>query len=201
MSALRRTFLTISCICLLIAIAQAQHDHEEEEHETHEDDHAESDTMTSLKAVGITTFAGCAAFIGFFSIFCIKKERLGVDVVAYSLAFSSGVICHLSFINLIPECVEQLSTATSHSPALVHFFTLLCVTSGIVLALGMEAIFKHFNVDPHHHHHHNPPTADGHLDVPATSPPDMGDKVSSVSADRASSPTGPTTKLCDTPAE
>eukprot|EP01083_Nonionella_stella_P040150 109132_1 len=136
----------------------AQHD-EHDEHDEHEDidDHDEhddhdtdhNDETTIWTAFAITCFAGCAAFLGGFSIFCVKIDQIGV--MSCALSFSAGVTIHLSLVSLIPECIELLSHWSDRSAALTHLYALLCVFVGILIGLSMEVLFKYFGVDPHHH--------------------------------------------------
>eukprot|EP01084_Bolivina_argentea_P040556 74936_1 len=106
-------------------------------------------------ALGITTFAGFASFIGAFSIFCIKKEQTAV--VPCSLAFAAGVTIYLSFVHLIPESAEQFYHATNNEPDsnnyILELLTLFCVIIGILLTFCMETLFHHKN--SHNHNHSN----------------------------------------------
>ena len=58
------------------------------------------------EAFGITVLAGLAALIGAFSIFCIKKSQLK-HIVPIALAFSTGIIIHITFLHLISHAVED----------------------------------------------------------------------------------------------
>jgi len=123
-----------------------------DEHEHDHDDHEEDAGL----AMAITIAAGFAAFLGAFSMFCIKREQLGVIPVA--LGFSSGVVVYLSFVNLIPECIELLSHSGDYeTEALPHFYGLLCVIGGIVIAYGSDQCFSH-------HHHDDETGMAGHAD-------------------------------------
>merc|ERR1719471_2208610 len=119
------------------------HDHESHEHD--HDDHGDAGL-----AMVITVCAGFAAFIGAFSMFCIKPEQLGVVPIA--LGFVSGVVVYLTFINLIPECIELMDHAVNEnggdSESLPHFYALLCVLLGLLLSVALEKFIGHGH--PHH---------------------------------------------------
>eukprot|EP01084_Bolivina_argentea_P025213 46892_1 len=102
-------------------------------------------------AFGITVLAGFAAFIGAFSIFCIKQSDLP-RVIPIALSFSAGIILHLSFAHLVEESRANFHIILSgdeDSPsnsnlsenqinALSHTYTLLCIIGGIVLMIIFE---------------------------------------------------------------
>eukprot|EP01084_Bolivina_argentea_P112464 200577_1 len=101
---------TVVAICILLYISTLSRA-ESEDHlfdmHTTEDHHNEHSNNENIgRAIGITIFAGFASFIGAFSIFCIKKEYIGV--LPASLAFSAGVTVHLTFMSLIPEAIALL---------------------------------------------------------------------------------------------
>merc|ERR1719361_2757397 len=137
-----------------------EHDHEHDSLEFHtsdfdEHDHDDHEEDAGL-AMAITIAAGFAAFLGAFSMFCIKREQLGV--IPVTLGFSSGVVVYLSFVNLIPECIELLSHSGDYeTEALPHFYGLLCVIGGIVIAYGSDQCFSH-------HHHDDETGMAGHAD-------------------------------------
>jgi len=150
----------IQCLCLVVfflAFVLAEEDshdhdhsdeHDDEFHTTdidldgHEHDDHEEDAGL---AMAITVAAGFAAFLGASSMFCVKREQVGV--IPATLGFSSGVVVYLSFVNLIPECVELLNHAGEYeTEALPHLFALLCVIAGIAIAFVSDRCCAH-----HHH--------------------------------------------------
>merc|ERR1711879_404617 len=133
------------------------HDHDSHEHDDlddhdHEHDHDDhGDEQNVGLAFAITFAAGFAACLGATSIFCVKPEQLGV--VPAALGFSSGVVVYLSFMNLIPECIELLNESTGEeSESLAHFYSLLCVIGGVVLAFLSERCFSHHHGDEDEFH-------------------------------------------------
>merc|ERR1712130_609898 len=123
-----------------------QHDHDEHDHDEH------PSSADIWRAIGITTFAGLAAFIGGFSIFCIKKEQIGV--MPASLSFSSGVIIYLSFVGLIPESIEQFAHTPNTNEAMAAFYALLCVIGGVLTTISMEVLLKRYGLNAHNHSNH-----------------------------------------------
>eukprot|EP01084_Bolivina_argentea_P112466 200579_1 len=147
------TILSLHMITILCQDTTDSHDHFDIG-TTDSHDHDHEDTQHIWRAIGITVFAGFASFIGAFSIFCIKKEYIGI--MPSSLAFAAGVTIHLTFNSLIPESIEQFNHSTHEkSQALAEFYTLLCVICGILLTLCMETLFHHLGVDPHDHSDHS----------------------------------------------
>lgn len=154
MSIIRLQTLFLLCLLLFVAVTFAaddhdhdhDHDHDEElEHDDHDhDDHEEENIGL---AFAITTGAGLAALIGACSIFCVKKEWVGL--ISASLSFSAGVIIYLSFMGLIPESIHMLEDATGSEEALCHFYALLCVICGLGITVGMEMLFKKLGVHSH----------------------------------------------------
>jgi len=156
-------------LALLLCVASltyAQHDHDLDHsttssHHGHDhgseddhDDHGEGEPSTSeiWAAFGITCFAGCAAFIGSLSMFCVKREQIGAISVA--LAFAGAIVVYLAFMALIPECVAELTHSIDDAEdkeGLIRFYTLLCVTAGVGIAALMEFLFERYGM--HHHHH------------------------------------------------
>merc|ERR1719242_2019325 len=119
------------------------HDHEHDSHDHDDlDDHDHGDEQNVGLAFAITFAAGFAACLGATSIFCVKPEQLGV--IPATLGFSSGVVVYLSFMNLIPECIELLNEAGDYeTEALPHFYALLCVIGGIVISFLSDRCFSH----------------------------------------------------------
>jgi len=121
-------------------------DHDDHDHDEHEHDHDEANAGL---AMAITIASGFAAFLGASSICCVKREHLGM--IPAALGFSSGVVVYLSFMNLIPECIEMLyHSGGEESESLAHFYSLLCVIGGIIIAFISEKCFDHHHDDGYH---------------------------------------------------
>jgi len=113
----------------------------------HDHDHEDAEGNVLIPIL-ITVLSGFAACIGALSIFCVKKEQ--TNLIPISLAFSSGVVIYLLFMNLIPESISQFSaSAAAGNEALAHFYTTICTVSGLLIVFATESLFKHFGVNPH----------------------------------------------------
>lgn len=116
-------------------------DHDDDHHTPDHDEHDKS-TTRMLQCLGITSLSGCAAMLGFCFIFCLNREQAGL--IPVSLSFSGGVIVYLTFMNLIPESIEQFHRATNEkSESMAHFYTMLCIIGGLALSLSMERLIPH----------------------------------------------------------
>ena len=140
--------MTVLCIIMNPSYGETDehdHDHEESdhifnttEHDSHEHEHDHESDNAGL-ALLITCFAGTAAFIGCFTVFCINPKAM--MVIPISLSFAAGVIIHLSFMSLVPESIGQFDLATGEeNEALAHFYALLCVILGLMLMGFFEYI-------------------------------------------------------------
>lgn len=130
------------------------HDHDDHDHDDHAHEEGSASTYEIWAAFGITCFAGCAAFIGSLSMFCIKREQIGA--ISIALAFAGAIVVYLAFMALIPECIAELSHSIEHADeneGLIRFYTLLCVAGGVAIAALMEYLFEKFGVHNHDHEH------------------------------------------------
>eukprot|EP01084_Bolivina_argentea_P259660 438192_1 len=158
-----RYLLIMLFVCLFTSMIMAQDadkydDHDHDEHDDHDDHDYHHDThytdMGAIwRALAITCFAGFAAFLGGFSIFCVKPDQIGV--MSSALSFSAGLTIHLSLVTLIPECIALLSHSSDRSASLTQLYALFCVIGGILITFSMEVCFKHFGIDPHHDADHD----------------------------------------------
>eukprot|EP01083_Nonionella_stella_P273618 928284_1 len=153
-----KVIITILLLFITTTISQHAHEHIDEIHDensttTDLDDHNDHDENT-WTAIGITTFAGCASFLGAFAMFFIKPEYIGI--MPATLAFAAGVTIYLALVNLIPESINQFHHAFTddeedESPALADVYTLLCVICGVGITYLLEVLFGLLGVDPHEH--------------------------------------------------
>ena len=150
------------------------HDHETTHYHPSEDG-MEITSDDKWAAFGITVLAGFAAFLGAFSIFCIKKGQLQY-VIPVALAFSVGVILHLGFLDLIPHSVENFEFALGEEvdghdhhhhhrrlldddhdhgedEALAHFFTMLCFILGVVIMIIIGKLGEKYGWGHGHGHY------------------------------------------------
>ena len=128
-------------------------EHVDHDDHDHHDEHLHGDHDKSasnmLRALAITALSGCAALVGYCFIFCLNRDQ--TSMIPVSLGFSGGVILYLTFMNLIPEGVEQFHHATGEQSAgMAHFYNVLCIIGGIAMSLAMELIV------PHDHGHLHP---------------------------------------------
>ena len=139
----------ISAALLLSMVDAQSHDSHDSEDADHEEESV--DFPRVLKALGITTLSGCAALIGFCFILCLDPNQLGL--VPVSLGFSGGVIVYLTFMNLLPESIEQLHHSTEReSQSVAHLYALLSVIAGLLISLTMERVFPHSHGHGHSEH-------------------------------------------------
>jgi ZIP family zinc transporter len=90
-----------------------------------------------LFALVLTTLAGLSTGIGSAIAYFIKKPK--VIYLSLSLGFSAGVMVYVSFIELLPDAMENIG----------HIFGVIAFFIGI-LVIGMIDFFIPDDTNPHH---------------------------------------------------
>ena len=88
----------------------------------------------TIYAFTLSTLAGLSTLLGFLPIlFNLKDEK---KIILSSLAFASGVMITVSFIDLIPESYHLLTTTFKNFPALL--FLLIFLVIGIIFSILID---------------------------------------------------------------
>lgn len=87
------------------------------------------DTITVLTAFGFTLISGLATSFG--SLLALVFKRTDTRFLSFALGLSAGVMVYVSFMELMPEAVEQFRLIYSDKQA--ELFMLLAFFSGITL--------------------------------------------------------------------
>ncbi|RNE48489.1 zinc transporter ZupT [Corynebacterium alimapuense] len=111
------------------------------------------DLSTVLFALGLTVFAGLATGIG--GLIAVLKKDPGDRFMAGALGFSAGVMLYVSFMEILPKSIDNLSEAWGDSignwAAVGAFFAGIALIA-VIDALVPEPINPHergIGSDPH----------------------------------------------------
>jgi zinc transporter, ZIP family len=91
---------------------------------------------TLIFPFALTVLAGLATALG--SALAFFTKRTNMRILAWSLAFSAGVMIYLSFVEVLPK--SSLSLARNFSPTAASWLTTLGFFSGIILMAIVDAL-------------------------------------------------------------
>lgn len=107
----------------------------------------EMNTHNILLAMGLTLIAGMSTGIG--SLIAFFTRRTNTKFLSAALGLSAGVMIYVSFMELMPEAVAQLSGTYSHREATL--FMLLAFFAGIALIAVIDYLVPE-DENPHEMH-------------------------------------------------
>lgn len=105
------------------------------------------ETNTILTAMGLTLIAGMSTGIG--SLIAFVTRHTNTKFLSAALGLSAGVMIYVSFMELMPEAVRQLSETFTHRQATM--FMLLAFFAGIALIAVIDGLVPE-DENPHEIH-------------------------------------------------
>ncbi len=111
-----------------------------------------------LLAFGLTMIAGLSTGIG--SLIAFFAKRTNTRFLSASMGLSAGVMIYVSFMELMPESVRELSEV--HPEKTAEFYMLLAFFSGIALIALIDHLVPQ-DENPHEIHTENDPSYNSRL--------------------------------------
>lgn len=105
------------------------------------------DNQTILYAFGLTLFAGLSTGVGGLLAFFTKKTN--TKVLSLSLGFSAGVMLYISFMDILPISLADLSAI--YEPQTAHLYTVLSFFGGILFIALIDFLIPQRD-NPHEIH-------------------------------------------------